>query len=566
MNPLLRRFKSKKPKQQSTFVAVDFDSRKMRLVHAKRSRSSISIRGIDSFDLPADLDTADPKATGSFLLTCLKKMRLSRAGIIMSVPRAKAILKPLTLPGHIDQSELATMVRFQARKELPFEPDEAVIDFTITPHHRVSDNKSESEATDTLVLLAAVKTEVVDYYRQVAEAAQAKLQRLGLRPYANTRTILTADQQAKAQADSGPSDADDTTAPRGLIHHADDCTVLVNIATNEAEIDILVGWSLQFSREIPIKHSHDLEDDDEHSEHNEAFDDTHALSTSETVVREVERSINSFMQTTPTNSVITILIAGATGIEDEVRSQLAQRTIHQCRLFDPPLTDQKADKSTDESLSAFTAALGLAYGQSGTDEPPFDFLHPKKPVPKVDYRNHMKAGGIAVAAIVLLGIIFWGWQAVSNKQAEVNDLRTRYNEADKLNRDVKVLAKRVQLLESWSDQDTDWLSHWTYLSHLLPAPTEMYVKSVKTDLNGSMSVSLRARDASVIADIGERLNKAGYEFRPGPISTTKDNYGYNYTTDMKITPTKKVKIDWSELSPPQRPTDDASTELFGKRR
>ena len=101
VNKLRQRMKPSVPRH---LVAIDFDSRFVRIVHAQRTGRITRIETLYSNPMPEELDLDDAEATGKFLALTLadfsknSKTSLGRCGVLMSVPRRQAVLKPLTLP------------------------------------------------------------------------------------------------------------------------------------------------------------------------------------------------------------------------------------------------------------------------------------------------------------------------------------------------------------------------------------------------------------------------------------------------------------------------------------
>ncbi len=68
-------------------VAVDFDSRQLRIVQARRQGDRMRVTKMNCTPMPEGMDIADPKAVGEFLGRTLKSMHLGSNGLVMSVPR-----------------------------------------------------------------------------------------------------------------------------------------------------------------------------------------------------------------------------------------------------------------------------------------------------------------------------------------------------------------------------------------------------------------------------------------------------------------------------------------------
>jgi len=508
------------------FAAVDFDGRQLRIVYAERVGTRARILKLAAVAIPDGFDIEDPEEIGHLLGSALKDMRLRNVGVLMNVPRTEAVLKPLTLPRGAPQGDLAGMIYFQMEKELPFRPEEAVIDFTIERHYDIEAAQGEQdENAGTDVLVAAARLPVVDHYRRIAEAAGVKLLRLGLRPYANVRCV----------------DASTKRGPKETV-------LVVHFGADETEIDMLVGSALSFSRSAAVKiPSADAE--------------PHELAQSvRLVAMEVVRSVQSY-EAVERGGIDMILVAGGTGVEAVAAEELSRRLGAPCELFNPTAALGLGEV---DNPSAFISALGLAVGHCGAEQLPFDFLEPKRP--RVD-RNWAKIAAIVIAAVLLLALTA-GVTAASihlgNKEAVVEEIQGRYNKEKGRKKDLLRLKKRVESISGWQDNARDWLTHWAYLSALFPACTDAYVSSLKTSADGSMSFTVKARESKIITDIGKRLTEAGYKFQPGRLATSNDAFGYPYSADVRVFADSGTVIELNSVKPIPRPADDDSVNQLMK--
>ena len=136
-------------------LAIDWDARTLRVVHAFLSKRGVKIDRIFSTPIPAEVDSASPEQMGRHIRTALEQEGIATKHAIVDIPRDQAILKTLTLPP-ADPEEMAGIVQIQIAKELPFPVDGAVIDFTMGA-------PGEKENTND-VLVAAVRYELRDQY------------------------------------------------------------------------------------------------------------------------------------------------------------------------------------------------------------------------------------------------------------------------------------------------------------------------------------------------------------------------------------------------------------------
>ncbi len=509
------------------FAAVDSDGLHLRVVYAERLGRIVRVLRSSAVAIPDSIDADDPRQLGTLLGQILKDMRLRGVGLLMNVTRAKAVLKPVSLPAGVSQNEVAGMVRFQVEKDLPFRLEEAVIDFTIESHYdsdSAAVDGAKSQGTD--VLVGAVRLPVVDHYRQIAQAAGAKLLRLGLRPYANVRCVNACKQS-----------------------HFEDTVLLLHFGAEETEIDLLVGNSLMFSRSAAVKIS---SSDASKSEMDESV---------RAVAMEVRRSVQSYLAIEQAFKIDSILIAGGTGIESVAAEQLSAELKAPCELFDPSCV-QGFGEATDPS--AFISALGLAVGHSGRDRLPFDFLHPKRPVVK---RNRARVMGITAAAVLLLtGVVVGtaGAIQVAARKATVTSARQAVLKERANLKKLQHIEKQVKAIQEWQDQHRDWLAHWAKLSCLFPGAPDTYVSGLKTAADGSMSFQVKARDSKFITDIGISLAEAGYKFQPGGLTSSPNPHGYPYSAEIRVFVDPDMEIDLSEVEPVTRPADDDSVRQLAR--
>ena len=526
MGSLFDRIKSLAPgRRVGRFCTLDFDSRRLRIVQADSTGGQVRILRLVTADLPEGTDVTKAEAVGQFIGRALGRLRLKGAAVLMSVPRGQAVLKPIILPPVSGPGELASMVQFQAAKELTFRPDEAAVDFTIESHYGAepaTDNQPQGEH----VLVAAVQKPVLEYYRKIAEVAGVRLMRLGLRPYANLRCV---------QAYGG-------LQGRGRV-------AVIHVTTDETEIDVLEEGGLTFSRSavVPVPAA--------------AADAAAIAATVETVGQEVARSLQSYMAVERAQRIDAVLVAGGTGIEEKVATDLAARLEVRCEILKPETLLGLDERPAD--TSAFVSALGLAAGQGDTEAPPFDFLNPKRAPVERDLTRLVAIG--AVAAVVLVVVAAFAGAAIHRHKASahVSALTEQLGALTKENRKVAALKKRVDGIDGWTKDGRNWLDQWACLSARFPSCKETYVTSFKTNPDGSLTLGLKARSNEVINDLAERLTQAGYDYKPGQVTAGADGLGYLYSTSVKVIVKPDMTVDVAALAPVPRPGDDVSAERAG---
>ncbi len=515
------------------FIAVDFDSNQLRLAQVSPGISGPGLRKLRCVDIPADVDIKNPEQMGACLAKALRSEGFSRLPLVMTVPRSQAVLKPLHLPPGTERDEIAGMVKFQVQAELPFLPEETVLDFTIE-----GESQGGEESAGLEVLAAAVPTSTVEYYRNIASEAGYRLLRLGLRSYANACC----------------AEACDALDP-------DRITALVHVTADETEIDILEGHSLAFSRAAAVKITR------------ENLADPHArLESVDTVVSEIIRTLQGYIAQNPEGKVSRILIAGGTGIEAEAVDILSQVEKYNCTLFDPANAGKLRKKNLSDAATMISV-IGLSQGSRNGQSLPFDFLHPKQPVikrdPKLARRNALALAGMLVLIIFIAG----SWLHLDGKASEVARLQQEKKSGEDNRKKLKRLINRVNEIDNWDEGRVDWLDQLANISSVIPDAKAIYIDDLKTITpsktlteetsagktvqrkpKGCLSLTVRAHDGEDIAKFVKKLQEAGYIPETQKDSEDLNNkHGYVRQAKMKIYIPADMEIDIASLKNNKKP-------------
>jgi len=349
-----------RPRVPSAVTVLDLDGTTLRVVQST-PRGGIAQVWSGALELPADADRNDAAMVGPAVARALAKLKPKPGPVVMGVPRARAVLRTLIVPVIEKLPELASMVHFQVGRDLPFRMEEAVIDFRVCrrlePSAVAPDVTAKPEAGEAAapaatakleVLVAAVKQEVVDFYRAVAQAAGCELTALGLLPYANARCV-----EACHVADGEAAFA------------------LVSLRPDEVGVDIIARQTLLFSRGAVIRGGADAAT-------TPASSPPASDSLIRSVVIEVVRSLHAHSGMDSSPPVEKIVVAGVTGHEAEVVSALGARLSTPCTLLDPASALELPGEFR-EAAAGHIGALGLALGAGDSDGLPFDFLNPNSP-------------------------------------------------------------------------------------------------------------------------------------------------------------------------------------------
>ena len=112
---------------------VDLDGNTLRVCQAtQRSGGPVVTKlASASLELSPDANRTDPAIVGPAIARALAKLRIKPATLVMGIPRAQVVLRSLLLPSVQNAGELASLVHLQAGRDLPFRPEDAIVDFQV---------------------------------------------------------------------------------------------------------------------------------------------------------------------------------------------------------------------------------------------------------------------------------------------------------------------------------------------------------------------------------------------------------------------------------------------------
>lgn len=529
---LSREQRSKLPAQAT---ALDIDGRSLRVVQptTRGGQPAVSRVSVAPLNLPADTDRADAAVLGTALAKALDQLKLKPGPVVMGIPRAQVVLKTLLLPVIADVRELASVVHLQVGKDLPFRVADAVIDFQVhrqiaPPAPKPDANAKPGQPPETApapppkleVLVAVAKREVVQFYQRAAEAAGLKLVALGLLPSASARCIEAC-----------------RVAERGQAY------ALVSLRPDEVGIDIVADAAVPFSRGASVKPPTE-------PGAAEAFVNAATI--------EVVRSLHSYSGLGATGTLANIFVAGATGHEAAVVATLATRVSTPVALLDTGALELPQD-SIGHAAGA-TAGIGLALGFADAGGLPFDFLNPKRPAVQRNLRRIRIIAGLAAASalfLVVAGVRAW---LVGQRQKTLDAVTAEVVAAEKHRPIYKQMIGQANVVNEWVKGERDWLTHYAYLTAVLPRSEEVFLTSLSVSGPGALRLGVRAKSGEILAKVEKQLRTAGYDVKPLAITPGSDRNGYEFQSTVELAVPNKLKIDLAKVKPPARPADDASLD------
>lgn len=500
--------------QPKKIVAIDWDARTLRVVHAFVGKRGLKIDRILAAAIPADIDLNSPEHLGRHIRRVLDQEQIPTRHAVVDIPRDQAILKTLSLPA-LGPEELPGMVEIQIAKELPFPAGEAVIDFIVSPG-------AEPNVSD--VLTAAVRREVVRQYEQTFETAGLKLDRIGLRPWANA------------------------TAVRELLKHAmPDRVAFIDVRPALTEIDILRGGVLTFSRAASVMIPKDWKERsvgprlslvrEGAAEIGDAPDAViHSL------LVEVTRSLEAY-KTSDAGAIIDhVVIAGDLGVEEALSEGIQKRLGIPAELYNPAASfGWEPDEGA--AAAAFSSTLGLVIGQSSASESMhFDFLHPKKRVSKTQQKLKRAPMAAAVAILFLAAGGVGFAQFTKDDRARLATIEAQIKELEERQPDNKKFMDFVQQVRDFDQGQYVWVDVLYDLISVLPSTEHLVITQLDMQQeDGKLVLKTKAKDRDTPTQAVRKLEEFKREGKPLPrfkatIGPQSEKQGekYPFVQDLRV--------------------------------
>ena len=487
-------------------LSVDWDARELRVVHARLRRETVHIEDVFAVTIPPEVSLANADELGLLLRRALDQERIDCRRVIVDIPRDQAVLQTLSLPA-ASISDLAGMVRVQIVKGLPFPVSEAVVDFAVPP-----EEEQLEETRD--VLVGAVRSEVVQFYQDVCHKAGLRLERVGLRPYANRVAVNAFFSGAPPQR-----------------------VLVVDVGPALTEIDVLRGGQLVFSRAASVYVPTDaaggglspadaaedgtaLDSDDEAPAGPFRFDAAPAPRDLTAVVAdlmvEVTRSIEAYRGTDPGAEMNCAVVAGGTGIEETLAEAIQRRFGIGTEVYNPA-SCLDGDAERGAVAGGFAAALGLMLGHAGEGRLHFNFLDPKKQEqPGQAQLRKVPLIAAVVALFVIAGVTFYV-RGPAEQFARIERLEEQIQDTKAEIKSNKKFIELVGTAEEFEADQVVWIDELNRLVALLPDSKKVVLDRLDMfQRDRRIQMEMLASDKDQHSEFVEKLQDYRLEDIKGP--------------------------------------------------
>ncbi|MFO0948180.1 MAG: pilus assembly protein PilM [Planctomycetota bacterium] len=492
-------------------LAIDWNNHEIRFVEGKSTRGSIKVSQAVAIPIPADLDPSDAVAWGSFIKQSLKASGLHAKTAVTCLERRSLVLKTVPLAG-VAEEEVSDVVRLQAMRDLTIPLEEMTLDYL-----RVA---PATAAEEPHALLAAVKTELIDFYRQVFQSAGLTL--VGLWPGSLARVRIAAVSGVL------PTPTDEGIPPHALLIVVEGDTVELSLLHGD---HFLMSVSRQISRGEP------------------------SSTPAQRIQQVVHRLYSSLSSQYPGLRVGTVVCAGLENPGDAfgeaMRTQIGVEPV----MFDP-LASLADSPIPPEQRGAFASVVGSVVIASDSASQRINFLTPKRSVPKQDRRRLVAIG--LIGAVLLGGFQLHRYYTTRRDSLEAAIKKAKSDEA-KMKKQLKQfepIKAQASLLENWRQQEVVWLNLLKDFFENVPEAKHMFVTQMslaRSHRTGGPIATVRiegfADTQGTVSELTRRLMGEGiFEVHPGAIQPSGRFQGYPW----------RFSADIGVRRPPPSPTATAA--------
>ena len=536
----------KMKKAPSSVVVLDIDDRWVTLLCASKGIGSgakaVKFTRYEEFELELP-ENPKEKDIGTALSRKLKELKISSGNFVLGISRSEVMLRQMLIPCVENEGEVASMIHFQITRDLPFRPEDAIIDFSINgtiETHLASESTAEKEKEKSTVqkqlevTVAVVPQILVNHYQEIAKAAGFKLIALG----------FESASRAFALSDMVPPSV------------ASGSMMLLSVAKDTVTIDISQKGRLVASREAAL------------GSRNTEIQFKEWL---EQLVMETMRCIHSYEQD-DFHGLINRIYVTRFGSEtqrlvvDALREKVDSSDIL-VEEFNPaktiPLKDAVIKNESNIVLTSGFASELLNNGKLS-----LDFLNPKQPsISDSGKTKQMVLGTVALLLVFLMFFVIRS-HVIQVRTAEKDAVQQQITKLSKNQTVWRQNILQAVSLRTWQKSENYWLNHLAVLSSLLPNAQELYVTSFSTGARSNIMLSVRATRSDVITKLDAQLRETGYRLKSPAIIPVGGKGGYAFQTTFELLlPNSKESPDLESLNtPPARPEDDISSMPVQERR
>jgi len=404
------------------FLALDWDQNQLHVVSAEIRGGKVQILKAAHWQETQSPNPGEADSQGKLLRERLKSAGIAPAPVLACLARDRVIMKDLRIPP-VAAGDEPDVVRFQAIKELTYPPEEAILDYTVVPDERNSDQRR------ALVVIA--RQELVQTYQTLCQHAGLKLVGLTPRPYglaAALRKVMGAS----------------VLTPRP--EPPDGAVAVVAVGERWAEFCVQRGDHLLLAR---------------------------ALTPGDGLAGEIRRNLAVYAGQAGQQPIRAIYLTG--NPSSEFRQRLADMVDLPIHPFDPVAGPDGANLPAG-NRGGFTAAVGLLLARAEPRGLPINFVQPRKAAAQRDPNRFRILAAAGLLLVLLVGLGTYARSAYVDMENDLAQLERERSSLETQLVEVRDNGKRLKALDDWDN--LVWLDELYDLTARIPNVNNLRVSQL----------------------------------------------------------------------------------------
>ncbi len=205
---------------------------------------------------------------------------------------------------------------------------------------------------------------------------------------------------------------------------------------------------------------------------------------------------------------------------------------------------------SEESLSRFSAVLGMALGEAERRPPIVDFANVRQKAEARRFtRVHALAAGVAAATALWIGTYFW--QQLSEPARKLAEIQNRIHDAQAQTELYKKVTDQAAAVDRWLATDVNWLDELnSFAHHVRPQPLSAKEFPIANDsvitqltlsrppgtnpIGGRMDIQAVAKSPAAVASLEQRLRDKMHTVSTGGGKLDKSFPGYDWSFGLDV--------------------------------
>lgn len=469
----------------SRFLAIDADFGAVHVASGTIRAGLARLEKAISVPVREMLTPANAVDLGHQVRDALKSAGIAPAPTLATVGRDKVIVKDVKIPS-VTPAEEPGVVRFQASKEMSESPDSIVLDY-FTLDRPDPDGQIR-------VVTASVRKELLAAYKALCQAAGLKLVGFTPRPLSAVAAL-------------------DRAIAAGAVTAAENKRSSVAILTRGekwGELVIARDGQVVFARAITAT----------------------ALNSEPMLLGELRRNLAVYNGQNPQQPVEAVYVAEAAGPSGGWYGRVAAGLSVPVQAFDPLAG---VDHHTaPEARGHFAALAGLIQLKAKNAPLPIDFVSPRQAVNRDAAKRRMFSTVAAVAALLIIGGLGFGYMRVQAKTTELTKLVKQKNDLDKLLKEMEEDKKRMAALKEWDDSRINWLDEMYDLAYAFPDISKIHLEQFRVD---PIALQKNVKGKQNVAKMTLKIQTEDAKYMDAlQVAITRDKSFHKVAKNIKPTP------------------------------